>query len=260
MRTIFIVSRAHEPSRRCRRRVARLGALCGRPDRPPRARGAARRCSRRCAYGRGFLDVDALAGTARGARHLRRTALPGAHPPDAPTGLDLVTRLGMAGVRSTAFVVVVCVMLPLALVGVEALFRRLRSGLGDAVHVLLLTMHAGLFLLPFLRRVDALDGGPLLAVAFSFAACAAVGGQRIRVVGAFLTALGPAAIVVPVVFSCELRYPERGPSNRERARSCPRRHRAAHRVRRVRRIPDQLPAGSQSTDRQRSLSAPCAIG
>ena len=101
----------------------------------------------------------------------------------------------------TAFVAGVSVGLPLLLIGIEALGRRVHSGLGDVVHGVLTTTLGGLLLLPFLKRIDALDTGLLLlAVAVLGGGLAAVGAARIRVVGSFLTALGPAAIVVPVVF------------------------------------------------------------
>ncbi len=100
----------------------------------------------------------------------------------------------------TAFVVCVSVALPLALVAMEVVCRRLRSGLGNVVHVALLTMLGALFLLPLLKRVDVLDTGPLLVAASLLAGLVAVGGQRVRVVGSFLTALVLAAGVVPIVF------------------------------------------------------------
>ena len=100
----------------------------------------------------------------------------------------------------TAFVACVSVALPLALIGLEAVCRRLRSELGNVVHAALLTMLGGLFLLPLLKRVEALGTGPLLMAASLLAGLVAVGGQRARVGGFFLTALVPAAVVVPTVF------------------------------------------------------------
>ena len=99
-----------------------------------------------------------------------------------------------------AFVAAVSLALPLALVGLEAACRRLRSELGNLVHAALLTLLGALFLIPLLKRVDALGTGPLLVAAVALAGLVAVGGQRIRVVGSFLTALVLAAAVVPIVF------------------------------------------------------------
>ena len=99
-----------------------------------------------------------------------------------------------------AFVACVSLVLPLALVGTEAVCRRLRAGLGDVVHVALLTMLGALLLLPILKRVDALGGVALLLAASLPAALVAVGGRRFRAVRSFLTALVPAVVVVPVVF------------------------------------------------------------
>ena len=110
-----------------------------------------------------------------------------------------VARNTTAG-QLTGFVVAVSVALPLVLVGIEALFRRLNPGAGTVAHAVLLTALGGLFLLPFLKRVEALDTGPLLAAALLLSGVVAVGCQRFSVVGAFLAALSPAAFVVPGVF------------------------------------------------------------
>ena len=100
----------------------------------------------------------------------------------------------------TAFVAGVSILVPLGLIGMEALVRRSHSGVADVVHGLLLAILGGLLLLPFLKRWEALPTGPLLGAALLLGGLAAVGGQRSRVVGSFLTALSPAAIVVPVAF------------------------------------------------------------
>ena len=99
-----------------------------------------------------------------------------------------------------AFVAGVSVAFPLVLVALEAVSRRMRSALGDLVHAALLTMLGALFLLPFLKRADVLDTGPLLVAASALAGLVAVSGQRVRVVGSFLAALSPAAVVVPIFF------------------------------------------------------------
>ncbi|MCE2515090.1 MAG: sulfatase-like hydrolase/transferase [Acidobacteria bacterium] len=98
------------------------------------------------------------------------------------------------------FVAGVSLALPLGLIGMEALVRRIRASAGDAAHWLLLTMLAGLLVLPLLKRWEALGTGPLLAAAVFLAGLIVLGAQRTRVVGLFLTALSPSAVIVPVVF------------------------------------------------------------
>ena len=99
-----------------------------------------------------------------------------------------------------AFVAIVCMALPLALVGIEAIFTRLHAVAGRFVHVLLLTALGSVLLLPLLKRTEGMDTIPLLAVALALAGSAAVGCSRFNVGNMFLTALSPAAVVVPAVF------------------------------------------------------------
>lgn len=110
-----------------------------------------------------------------------------------------VARNTTAG-QLTAFVVLVCAGLPLVLIGLEALGRRLHAGAGGVVHDVLLTLLGALFLMPLLKRADVLGNGPLMALAVLLAGLVALGRRRTRLVGSFLTALGPAALVVPIVF------------------------------------------------------------
>ena len=100
----------------------------------------------------------------------------------------------------TTIVAGVSILLPLGLVGMEALVRRMHASAASVVHSLLLATLGALLLLPFLKRWEALGTGPLLGAALLLGGLVAVGAQRTRVVGSFLTALSPAAIVVPVVF------------------------------------------------------------
>ena len=99
-----------------------------------------------------------------------------------------------------AFVIVIGVVLPLVLVGIEAAFTRLHAVAGKVVHGALLTVLGSVLLLPLLKRLDGLDTVPLLAAALLLAGGAAVGCLRSGVVRTFLTALSPAAVIVPVVF------------------------------------------------------------
>ena len=99
-----------------------------------------------------------------------------------------------------AFVAMVVGVLPLVLVGIEAVFTRLHAVAGSLVHGVLLTiLGTGLFL-PLLKRLDGLDAIPLVLAALVLAAAAAVGCLRTAPVGMFLMALSPAAVVVPAVF------------------------------------------------------------
>ena len=99
-----------------------------------------------------------------------------------------------------AFVVIIGVALPLVLIAIEAIFTRLHAGVGNVVHVLLMTVLGSVLLLPLLKRADGMDTIPLLAVSLMLAVGATVGLQRSTVIQMFLTALSPAAVVVPALF------------------------------------------------------------
>ena len=99
-----------------------------------------------------------------------------------------------------AFVVIIGVVLPLVLIAIEAIFTRLHAVAGNVVHVLLLTVLGSVLLLPLLKRADGMDTIPLLAVSLMLAVGAAVGLQRSTIMQMFLTALSPAAVVVPALF------------------------------------------------------------
>ena len=99
-----------------------------------------------------------------------------------------------------AFVVITGVALPLALVAIEATFARLHTVAGNVVHVLLLTVLGSVLLLPLLKRAGGMDTMTVLGVSLMLAGAAAVVLQRSRVGQMFLTALCPAALVVPAVF------------------------------------------------------------
>ena len=99
-----------------------------------------------------------------------------------------------------AFVVIIGVALPLVLIAIEAIFTRLHAVAGNVVHVLLMTVLGSVLLLPLLKRADGMDTIPLLAVSLVLAVGAAVGLQRSSVIRMFLTALSPAAVVVPALF------------------------------------------------------------
>ena len=100
----------------------------------------------------------------------------------------------------TAFVAVVCLLLPAGLIAVEAGARRLHAAIGSGVHAAWITILGALFLLPLLKRIDALDTGPLVGAALALAGFLALAARRMRPVASFLTVLGVAAIVVPAVF------------------------------------------------------------
>ena len=99
-----------------------------------------------------------------------------------------------------AFMVIVGVALPLALVAIEAISTRLHAVAGNVVHVLLVTALGSALLLPLLKRAGDMDAIPLLAVSVALAAGLAVGLQRSSVIQMFLTALSPAVVVVPAMF------------------------------------------------------------
>ena len=98
------------------------------------------------------------------------------------------------------FLVIVGLALPALLVGTEAACTRLHAVAGTVVHFVLLTVLLGVLLLPPLKRADGLDTVSLLAVAALLAGGIAVGCLRSAVIRTFLTALSPAAVIVPAVF------------------------------------------------------------
>ncbi len=99
-----------------------------------------------------------------------------------------------------AVVIVIGIGLPLALVAIEAIFARLHAVAGNVVHVLLMTLLGTVLLLPILKRAGEMSTAPMLAVSLVLAGCVVVGLQRFHVLKMFLTALSPAAVVVPAVF------------------------------------------------------------
>ena len=99
-----------------------------------------------------------------------------------------------------AFVAIIGVALPLVLVAIEAIVTRLHAVAGNVVHSLLMTVLGSVLLLPLLKRAGGMDTIPLLAVALMLAVGAAVACSRFNVGKMFLTALSPAAVVVPALF------------------------------------------------------------
>ena len=99
-----------------------------------------------------------------------------------------------------ALVILLGVVLPFILVGVEAIFARLHPVAGNIVHLVLLTALWSALLLPLLKRADGTDTAPVLAVALLLAGGAAVACQKSAVGNMFLTALSPAALIVPAAF------------------------------------------------------------
>ena len=99
-----------------------------------------------------------------------------------------------------AFVVLVGVVLPLVLVGIEAVAARLHAVAGNVVHVLLLTALGVALLLPLLKRMDAMNTASSLAVALLVAGSFATTCQRSSAGRMFLTGLSPAVLVVPAAF------------------------------------------------------------
>lgn len=99
-----------------------------------------------------------------------------------------------------AFVILVGLVLPLVLVGVEALSTRLHPVAGNVAHILLLTVLACVLLLPILKPADGFGAGPVIAVALLLAGGVALACHRFSAGGMFLTALSPAALIVPTLF------------------------------------------------------------
>ena len=110
-----------------------------------------------------------------------------------------VARNTTAG-QLAGLVVILAVGLPLGLVAIEAIFARLHDEAGKVVHAELVTVLGIMTLLPVLKRLSGMDAVPLIAVSALLAALVAFAVHYYRAVQMFLTAMSPAAVVVPVLF------------------------------------------------------------
>ena len=98
------------------------------------------------------------------------------------------------------FVVILAVALPLLFILIEAVATRSHATAGNAVHFTLATALGVALVLPILKRGTELDTDPLIAVSLLTAVGCAFALLRLQAAQLFLTALSPAAIIVPVVF------------------------------------------------------------
>lgn len=110
-----------------------------------------------------------------------------------------VARNTTAG-QLAGLVAILGVGLPLGLVAIEAIFARVHEDAGKVVHAGVVTVLGIMTLLPVLKRLSGMDAVPLIAVSALLAALVAFGVHYSRVVRMFLTAMSPAAVVVPVLF------------------------------------------------------------
>ena len=110
-----------------------------------------------------------------------------------------VARNTTAG-QLAGLVAILGVGLPLGLIAIEAIFARVHEEAGKAVHAQLVTVLGIMALLPVLKRLGGMDAVPLIAVSALLAALVAFGVHYYRAVQMFLTAMSPAAVVVPVLF------------------------------------------------------------
>ena len=99
-----------------------------------------------------------------------------------------------------AFVAITGVALPLVLVLTVVISTRLHKVGGHVVHVLLITVLGSFLLLPLLKRASGMDTLSLLAVALILAGVAAIACSRLSAGKMFLTALSPAALIIPAAF------------------------------------------------------------
>ena len=99
-----------------------------------------------------------------------------------------------------ALVGVVCVALPTVLVAIEIALARFSAPAARAAHGVVLTGLGAVWLLPLLKRTEALGAAPLIAVALTVAGGAALAYRRFDGVRTFVTLLSPAVVVVPALF------------------------------------------------------------
>ena len=99
-----------------------------------------------------------------------------------------------------ALVGVVCVALPTVLVAIEIALDRFSARAARAAHGVVLTGLGAVWLLPLLKRTEALGAAPSIAVALTVAGGAALAYRRFDGVRTFVTLLSPAVVVVPALF------------------------------------------------------------
>jgi hypothetical protein len=99
-----------------------------------------------------------------------------------------------------AAVIAICLGLPLALLGIERALRRVSPGTAAGFHLLLLMLLSAAVVMPWLRRNGMLPSPWDAAVAAIVGVAVAFAFRRVRTVRQFLTALAPAALVVPAMF------------------------------------------------------------
>ena len=99
-----------------------------------------------------------------------------------------------------ALVGVVCLALPTVLVAIEIALARFSAPVAHVAHGVVLTGLGAVWLLPLLKRTEALEAAPAIAVALTVAGGAALAYRRFDGVRTFVTLLSPAVVVVPALF------------------------------------------------------------
>ncbi len=94
----------------------------------------------------------------------------------------------------------VCIGLPLLLTAIEWSLRRFSPRAGTFFFMLMVTLLTSALLLPWVKRAESLQVAGSFAVAIGGGALLALGALRLPAVGQFLSALAPAAIVLPALF------------------------------------------------------------
>jgi hypothetical protein len=107
---------------------------------------------------------------------------------------------GTAAVTAVAAVVALCFGLPLALLAVERTIRAFSPRTATAFYGVTLAVLAAAVAMPWLRHLDALPFSWDAAIGGLAGTIVALGSARSRIARQFLTALAPAAFVVPTLF------------------------------------------------------------
>ena len=98
------------------------------------------------------------------------------------------------------FAGLVCFIVPAVLFGVARIAARLSGAAGGYVHEAILALLFMAVVMTWLNRVDDLAVWAAVSLAFAAGLAFAVGYRRAEAVRLFVTTLGPATLVVPVLF------------------------------------------------------------
>jgi hypothetical protein len=113
---------------------------------------------------------------------------------------EFLAARGTNAVTVAAAVFVICLLIPFVLFAVERAIRFVSRRTATAFHSLVLALLSAAIVMPWLRRSEVLSSPRDALVGTLVGAGVALAAARVRVVRQFLTALGFAAVSVPVLF------------------------------------------------------------